>query len=84
MEKEIKIITFILENGPGYESEGVFSRSEAEWEIGKLLSNGWTFLGAGGGSGAEDLPNIGIGFVILARVIARMADDPLMRDQIQD
>lgn len=67
MTKEVKIITFILEHGPGYESENVFSRSEAEWEIAKLLSDGWTYLGAGGSVGAQDLKDVGMGFVILAR-----------------
>lgn len=69
MYKEVKIIPFILEHGPGYESEGVYSRSEAEWEIAMRLNDGWTFLGAGGGSGAEDLTNIGIGFVVLQREV---------------
>ncbi len=67
MTKEVKIIVFILERGPGYESENVLSRSEAEWEIAKLLSEGWTFMGAGGGKGAQDLAEVGLGFVILAR-----------------
>ncbi len=67
---EVKLITFILEAGPGYESEGIFSRSEAEWEIGKHLSDGWTYLGSGGAPGAEDLRNVGIGFVLLQRSIA--------------
>ncbi len=67
MTKEVKIIVFILERGPGYESENVLSRSEAEWEIAKLLSDGWTFLGAGGGKGAQDLNDIGMGFVLLTR-----------------
>lgn len=65
---EVKLITFILEHGPGYDSEGIFSRSEAEWEIAKHLNDGWTFLGAGGSNGAEDLSAIGIGFVILQRI----------------
>ena len=67
MTKEEKIITFILERGPGYESENVFSRSEAEWELAKLLSDGWTYLGAGGSTGAQDLKDVGIGFVVLTR-----------------
>lgn len=69
MTKDVKIIVFILERGPGYESENVFSRSEAEWEIAKLLSDGWSFLGAGGGKGAQDLIDVGLGFVILTRDI---------------
>lgn len=67
MSKEVKIIVFILERGPGYESENILSRSEAEWEIAKLLSEGWNFLGAGGGKGAQDLAEVGMGFVILSR-----------------
>lgn len=67
MTKEVKIITFILERGPGYESENVFSRSEAEWEIGKLLSDGWSYLGAGGSTGADVMKDVGMGFVILSR-----------------
>lgn len=67
MITDVKLITFILESGPGYEREGVFSRTEAEWEIAKYLNDGWTYLGAGGGSGAETLRTVGIGFVILKR-----------------
>ena len=67
MIKDVKIITFILEHGPGYDGEGILSRSEAEWEIAKRLNDGWTFLGAGGAPGAQDLSHIGIGFVILQR-----------------
>jgi hypothetical protein len=65
---EVKIITFILEHGPGIEEEGIFSRSEAEWEISKHLNDGWTFMGAGGANGAHDLSAIGIGYVLLQRI----------------
>jgi hypothetical protein len=67
--KEVKIITFILEHGPGFESENIFSRSEAEWEISKLLSDGWTYLGAGGSTGAQELKDVGMAFVILTREV---------------
>ncbi len=67
MLKEVKIITFILEHGPGYESEGILSRSEAEWEIAKRLNDGWVVVGSGGAPGAQDLNHIGIGFVVLQR-----------------
>lgn len=70
MIKQVKLITFVLEAGPGFESEGVLSRSEAEWEIAKHLNDGWTYLGAGGAPGAVDLQNVGIGFVLLQREIA--------------
>lgn len=76
--KEVKLVVFILERGPGYESEGVFSRSEAEWEIAKLLSDGWQFLGAGGGNGAEDLGTIGLGFVVMSRDVHSITNTPLM------
>lgn len=70
-DKEVKIIVFILERGPGYESESVLSRSEAEWEIAKLLSDGWTIAGTGGAPGGEDLgtQGIGMGFVLMSRDI---------------
>ncbi|MDX1992449.1 MAG: hypothetical protein SF029_08670 [bacterium] len=80
MVKEVKIVAFILERGPGYESEGVLSRSEAEWELAKLLSDGWTFLGAGGGAGAEDLINVGLGFVVLSREVEPIRDTPLIQE----
>ncbi len=67
MLKEVKIITFILEHGPGYDSEGILSRSEAEWEIAKRLNDGWVIAGAGGAPGAQDMSHIGIGFVVLQR-----------------
>lgn len=69
MTKQVKIITFILEHGPGYESENVFSRSEAEWEIARLLSDGWSYLGTGGSTGAQDMKDVGMGFVILIREV---------------
>ncbi len=79
MAKEVKMVVFILEHGPGYESEGVLSRSEAEWEIAKLLSDGWEFMGAGGGHGGEDLSTIGLGFVVLSREIPATDKSPLSR-----
>lgn len=69
MTKQVKIITFILEHGPGYESENVFSRSEAEWEIARLLSDGWSYLGTGGSTGAQDMKDVGMGSVILIREV---------------
>ncbi len=75
--KEVKIVTFILEHGPGYDSEGVFSRTEAEWEMAKLLSDGWRYMGAGGGSGADDLHGIGIGFALFERDATEYSDRPL-------
>lgn len=77
MAKEVKLVVFILERGPGYESEGVLSRSEAEWEMAKLLSDGWEMVGAGGGSGAEDLGSIGLGFTVFQRETPAMSDRPL-------
>jgi len=79
--KDIKIISFILEAGPGIESENVLSRTEAEWEIGKLMSDGWDFLGAGGAPGGEDLGKLGIGmgFVILSREIVPIDDGELSK-----
>ena len=79
MAKDVKIISFILESGPGYESENVFSRTEAEWEIGKLISDGWEFMGAGGAPGGEDLgkQGIGMGFVVLSREITPVDDSAL-------
>ncbi len=81
MAKEVKIVTFILERGPGIEEENVLSRSEAEWEIAKLLSDGWAFLGAGGGPGGEDLgpKQIGMGFVILTREIMNIDNSELSK-----
>lgn len=74
MAKEVKMIVFVLERGPGYESEGVLSRSEAEWEMAKLLNNGWEYMGAGGSSGGEDLGAIGLGFALFQRGSAEEAD----------
>lgn len=81
MAKEVKIVTFILERGPGIEEENVLSRSEAEWEIAKLLSDGWEYLGAGGGPGGQDLgpQNIGMGFVLLAREITNVDNSELSK-----
>jgi hypothetical protein len=80
MAKEVKMVVFILEHGAGYESEGILSRSQAEWEMGKMLSSGWSFMGAGGGAGAEDLGAIGMGFVLMSRDITKIDDTPLMKD----
>jgi hypothetical protein len=70
MAKEVKIIAFMLEHGPGNETERVYSRTEAEWEIAKRLSDDWTIIASGGGPGGEDLGPIGLGFVVMAREIA--------------
>ncbi len=78
MIKEVKIIVFILERGPGYDSENVFSRTEAEWEIGKHLSDGWKYLGTGGGSGADELKGVGLGFVVLTRDVSPVEGKPLI------
>lgn len=80
MAKDVKIVVFILERGPGYESEGVLSRSEAEWEMAKLLSDGWQFMGTGGGSGADDLKGVGVGFALFQRDLAAIDDRPLVGD----
>lgn len=81
--KDVKIVTFILERGPGIEEEGVLSRQEAEWEIAKLMSDGWVFEGAGGAPGGEDLgkQGIGMGFVILSKDITPIDDSTLMKDR---
>ncbi|GAB4508466.1 MAG: hypothetical protein OHK0046_00980 [Anaerolineae bacterium] len=78
--KDVKIVAFILERGPGIEEEGVLSRQEAEWEIAKLLSDGWTFEGAGGAPGGEDLGKrgIGMGFVVMSKNIEGLSDRPLI------
>ncbi|PJF22619.1 MAG: hypothetical protein CUN56_05045 [Phototrophicales bacterium] len=78
MAKQVKMVVFILERGPGYEAEGVLSRSEAEWEMAKLLSDGWQFMGAGGGNGAEDLGAIGLGFALFSKDATTVDDSPLM------
>jgi len=76
--KEVKLIVFMLQRGPGHESEGVFSRSEAEWEMAKLLSDGWTYLGAGGGgSSADEIAANGLGFALFQRDSIVVADTPL-------
>jgi hypothetical protein len=80
MAKEVKIVVFILERGRGNESEGVFSRSEAEWEMSMLLSDGWRFMGTGGGSGADDLKGVGLGFALFERDITPISDKPLRED----
>jgi len=80
MAKEVKIVVFILERGPGYESEGVLSRSEAEWEMSMLLSDGWTFMGTGGGNGAEDLKGVGMGFALFERDMMTISDEPLREE----
>jgi hypothetical protein len=77
MPKEVKLVVFILERGPGIDSEGVLSRSEAEWEMSKLMSDGWRYMGAGGGSGADDLKGVGLGFALFERDIPGMTDRPL-------
>lgn len=81
MAKEVKIVSFILEHGPGYESENVLSRTDAEWELTKLLSDGWEYLGAGGAPGGEDLgtQGIGMGFVLLTREITPIDDSELSK-----
>jgi hypothetical protein len=79
MAKEVKMVVFILERGPGYEGESVLSRSEAEWEMSKLLSDGWSFMGAGGGSGGEDLREIGLGFALFSRDATGVDDGPLSK-----
>ncbi|MFW5691295.1 MAG: hypothetical protein ACOCXZ_02230 [Chloroflexota bacterium] len=79
MAKEVKMVVFILERGPGHEAEGVLSRSEAEWEMSKLLSDGWRYLGAGGGSGADDLKGVGLGFALFERDLPGVEDTPLSR-----
>jgi len=78
--QDVKMVVFILERGPGYESEGVLSRSEAEWEMAKLLSDGWTYMGAGGANGAEDLGAIGLGFALFQREASGVSDAPLRKD----
>jgi len=78
--KDVKLVVFMLQIGPGYEAEGVLSRSEAEWEMAKLLSDGWTYMGAGGGSGAEDLGAIGLGFALFQKDSTRVVDQPLRED----
>ncbi len=79
--KDVKIVVFILERGPGYDSENVLSRQEAEWEISKLLSDGWQMEGAGGAPGAEDLgtKGIGMGFVVLSRDLPPIDDEELSK-----
>lgn len=79
MTKDVKLIVFVLERGPGIESESVLSRSEAEWEIAKLLSDGWKIEGVGGAPGGEDLgpKGIGMGFVVMSRDEMVIDDSPL-------
>lgn len=79
MAKEVKMVVFILERGPGDESEGVLSRSEAEWEMSKLLSDGWEYMGAGGGAGADDLKGVGLGFALFSRTVTSVSDEPLSK-----
>ncbi len=81
MAKEVKMVVFILERGPGYEAEGVLNRSEAEWEMSKLLSDGWHFLGTGGGSGADELKHVGLGFALFQRDKLPIEDRPLRTDE---
>jgi hypothetical protein len=77
MAKEVKLVVFILEAGPGDEGGGVYSRTEAEWEMSRLLSDGWEYMGAGGGSGAEDLRGVGLGFALFQRNVTPISDRPL-------
>ena len=80
MAKEVKLVVFMLQRGPGYESEGVLSRSEAEWEMAMLLSDGWEYMGAGGGSGSDDVSGIGLGFALFQRTITPIDDRPLSNE----
>jgi hypothetical protein len=77
MTTEVKMVVFVLEHGPGYDTEGVLNRSEAEWEMSKLLSDGWQFLGTGGTTGTDELKHIGLGFALFQRQVAPIEDRPL-------
>jgi hypothetical protein len=67
MAKEVRILVFMLEHGPGNEGERVLSRTEAEWEIAKRLNEGWSIIASGGGPGGEDLGPIGLAYLIFSR-----------------
>lgn len=77
--KDIKIISFFLESGAGIEEEKILSRQEAEWEIAKLMSDGWKIEGFGGAPGGEDLgpKGYGMGFAVLSKDILSSANDQL-------
>lgn len=64
---DVKIIVFMLEHGPGNDAEGVYSRTEAEWQIARRIAEGWKILASGGGPGGQDLGPIGLGYVVMSR-----------------
>jgi hypothetical protein len=80
MPKEVKIIAFILERGPGDEAMGILSRSEAEWEIAKHLSDGWSPIASGGSGSTHEMSSAGFGYMVLSRDLPGLGDSTLHRE----